>query len=108
MTSSQHCKPSSGCQFGSRLLASLDNPGEDNLVLVEHIEGFLVPHKLILVDQALGFAFDYIMLIAHVSLMFVFFKCSSSELKLFQYEKEHLEEGIATKYINFQGYGLKK
>ena len=39
----------------SSLLAGLDNPVEDNLVLVEHIEGLLVPYKLVLVDQALWF-----------------------------------------------------
>ena len=43
--------------MASSLLASLDNPVEDDLVLVEHIEGLLVPHKLVLVDQALWF--DY-------------------------------------------------
>ena len=41
----------------SSLLAGLDNPVEDNLVLVEHIEGLLVPYKLVLVDQALWFDF---------------------------------------------------
>ena len=43
--------------MASSLLASLDNPVEDDLVLVEHIEGLLVPHKLVLVDQALRFDF---------------------------------------------------
>ena len=86
---------------------------------MEHIEGFLVPHKLILVNQALGFAFDYVLLIAHVSYICfhqVFFfrikayqttlQVLTSELKLIK--RKHLEEEKATMYINFQGYVLKK
>ena len=60
--------PSSGTRLGSSLLASLDNPVEDDLVLVEHIEGLLVPHKLVLVDQTLRF--DFIITFALLYLVF--------------------------------------
>ena len=49
-----------GSLCSSSLLASLDNPVEDNLVLVQHIQGLLVPHKLVLVYQALQIRFDII------------------------------------------------
>ena len=51
----KHCSLSSRILFRRSLLVGLDNPGEDNLVLMKHIEGLLVPHKLVLVNQALWF-----------------------------------------------------
>ena len=43
--------------FRRSLLVGLNNPGEDNLVLMKHIEGLLVPHKLVLMNQTLELDF---------------------------------------------------
>ena len=52
----KHCSLSSRILFRS-LLVGLNNPGEDNLVLMKHIEGLLVPHKLVLMNQTLELDF---------------------------------------------------